>query len=1165
MDMFYSHGMNSQRKRLGPTRRSCIVLCLALFAATLSAQMRTGTIYGKITGAEGNALPGVTVTLRSPQIAPLTTITSKTGAYRFVSISPGPPYRITAELPGFKTATRTGVIVRIGSNSEVNLRMDVGTFEEQITVVARTPIVDTKTMTVGTNIDKEALQSLPTARDPWAVLQLAPAIMVDRENVGGSESGQQSGFISRGDTSMGRISGNPGANNIWAIDGIDITDSAELGLSALYFDFDMFEELQIQTGGAADVSIQTAGTALNMVTRRGGNRMSLGGRFYLTDNFFQADNLTDDLRARGVTNVAKIQQIKDFGFNVGGPILKDKLWWWGAYGVQDIFAYTITGNKDQALHNNYSLKLNGQLLANNRFEALLISGAEERFGWNSSFEKPEGDHLQGKYHWGNPIMKLQDEHVFGNNFHVSLKLSFNDAGSGSRPMTDPEAEYPIVYSQTQGKYVPYETGLRASWGSSGVSRPRRNYQIQGTYFKDTFLGASHEVKFGVEYTDKAQRTEPDKTGNTQGFDITREYNSLALDADADGTRTMAEMAGWQRLDMYRRSAGNSFVKGWAAYIQDTIVKGNFTLSFGLRFDKQWPGSGDYTRDAILPGTKAWDTVFTEKASETLDPILPDVPVQPFKGYAQVVNGEDRHYQWNTFSPRLGLTWDVRGDGKTVAKLSLSQYGDIMGVGLYVPTPYGTGGGMRYWWNDMNADRKVQRDEMYWSYSDRYPAADPANPGLPYRYVPYQVFNSNGTLTDEAYAMLQDRPSFYDSDPYYAGMIYGFSWYSIIDIDGWGAPIYFLNRAAQSSSRTLEVLLTVEREILPGFLASINFTYRKFDRDEIVLTYYPAEHADEYPEMWEEGETPADIIVDPETVRANGWYVQAGTIPGTYYAGGIFTQDPVTGDWSWAIDPAYAEGDPRRGAQYSSGDAAGRPYYLPGPGWPTTSTRYSLVRTSDNSFNYYGVDLVLNKRLSHKWMMNASFTWQAQRTHWGTDFFDPTNRWCNDGKPYGDWGDGSSGKVGVLMYTRWMAKISGLYQLPWGFNISGTLNAREGWKIPNYFTLDLYEAPNYAAGHAVTISKQNNTADSLPAFCNITLRLEKRINIGQGRFYLMADAFNLLNSNMPIRSYSKNDGTAYYRAYNGVSQQYDSSPNTYRGVLNEILNPRIWRFGVRFEF
>ena len=1191
-------------------KKFLVILSVLVFAAALTAQVRTGNIYGKITDSEGNPLPGVSLTLTGPQMAALTTVTGAAGIYRFVSISPGNAYGLAAELSGFKKTSKTGIIVQLGSNVEMNLIMEVGTIEEQVTVVAQTPIVDTKKTTVGQNIDREAMQSLPSARDPWVVMQLAPSIMVDRENVGGNESGQQSGFIGKGDTSAGRISGNQGANNIWSVDGIDITDPSALGGSALYYDFDMFEEMNVTTGGAADVSIQTGGIALNMVTRRGGNKMSLAGRFYLTDQFFQSDNMSPELLAQGVLDTNKIVQVKDFGFNVGGPILKDKLWFWGAYGVQDIFVYTLptrTGigvttpaQPDKSLLNNYNFKINAQLLANNRFEALVTSGAKEKFGRDASPSSPEGNHQTGKYHWGSPIVKLQDEHVFGNNFYLSLKYSFNDAGFGWRPIPDEQVQYPIVTDQTLAKYVPYASGMNASWGSYGVSRPRNNYQLQGTYFNDTFLGASHEIKFGAEYAHKIEARQSDNTASIQGFSITRNYNTLALDANADGTRTTAEMAGWQNVYIARRDGANNIAQQWAAYIQDTMVKGNFTLTLGLRFDKQWSGGGLYTRDAILyrpdpaapylAGEKAWEKVFDPSVSATLDPLLPSVEIQPVKGTAQIVNGTDRPYQWNTFSPRIGLTWDVTGDGKTVAKLALSQYGDVMGVGWYQASPYGTGGNMSFWWNDgngvtANKDGKMQFNEMYWNYSSRQPVANPLVPGLPYRYVPYRVFDDNGVLMTTATNMLADRPSVFDSDAYYAGNVGNYNWFDPTFVDyEFGVTTYFLDRKAQSDSRTREILLTLEREISTDLSVAVNFTYRKFDNSQISLRYYPAEHAVEYPGMWGGtvdpvtheyvGPEPSDIIYDPRTPPAGGWYVQAGTIPDTYHIGGTYTGSVAAG-YTWsenAYDPitnptGYLPGDPRRGQEFSSGDAAGRPYYLPGPNYSTTSTRYNVIRKADNYFTYTGVDLVVNKRLSNKWFMNGSVTWQAQKTYWGTDFFNPTNQWAFDGQAYGDWGGAASGKQAVLMYTRWMAKLSGMYQLPYGFNISGTFNAREGWKVPQYFTLDNFDAPNYAQGHASTIYKQTQIIDSLPMFWNVTLRLEKKINVGQGRMYLMADVFNLFNNNMPIRSFPKNDGRVDVRNAGTpvTSQAYTSTVYNYNGLLNEILNPRIWRFGARFEF
>ncbi len=1102
-------------------KKFLVVLSLLLLAVSVSAQVRTGNIYGKVTDTEGNPLPGVSVSLRGSQMATMTTVTGETGIYRFVSVGPRTDYEISAELTGFKKETRTGIIVTVGSNVEIDLTLEVGTIEEQVTVVAQTPVVDVKKTTVGQNIDKEAMQSLPTARDPWVVMQLAPSIMLDRENVGGNESGQQSAFVAKGDATggMGR---NQGANNIWSVDGIDITDPAALGGSALYYDFDMFEELNVTTGGAADVTIQTGGIALNMVTRRGGNRMSLAGRFYLTDNYFQSDNLTPELIAQGVARTNKIEQIKDFGFNAGGPIIKDKLWWWGAYGVQDIFVYTITGNKDQSLLNNYNIKFNAQILANNRFEALVTSGAKEKLGRNSSLSKPEGDHQRGMYHWGSPIVKLQDEHVFGNNLYLSLKYSFNDAGFGWVPMTDEGVIYPIVYDQTAQKYVAYRSGLGTSWGSYGVGRPRNNFQLNASYFNDTFLNMSHEIKIGAEYSHKEQTYH---TGNLQGFDINRNYTSLQLDVNADGTRTGAEMSGWQRVALYRSNEGADIADQYAGYLQDTITKGNFTVLLGLRFDYQAPGAGAYTRSAVYPGETAWDTVFDSSTSSTLAGILPGSEVDAVKGEDQIVNGNPHAYSWSTWSPRIGVTWDIQGNGKTVAKLAVSQYGDVMGVGWWNAAPQGTGGGLRYWWQDANADTKMQLTEMYWMYSTLNPVADPANPGLPYRYVPYQVFNADGTLTTAASNMLAGG---YSSDAYYAGQYYSFDYYNPNNIVYGVQNDYFLNRSDQASTRTREVMMTLERELSTDLSIMLIGTYRRYDKFDYGMTYYPTEHSEDYPSYT------GPEVIDPRDPPAGGWYVEAGTIPDTIDIGGT---------------------------TYSSGDAAGKPYYLPGPNWPTTSTNYVLYRKSDAYKTYMGVDLVLNKRLSDKWFANASVTLQDNRTYWGSDYFDATNKWAFDGQGYGDWGGGASGKLSVLMYTRWMAKVSALYQLPLGFDVSGTFNIREGWKIPHYYWIEDDDAPNYAAGSWVNIYTQEYLKDSLPTFWNVTLRLEKKINIGTGKLYLMADCFNLFNSAIVNRAYDAYYGDAYFAG----GEQYDSWTYVYNRRLNEILNPRIFRFGARFEF
>jgi len=243
----------------------------------MKAQLPTGSISGKVIDEEGNPLPGVTLTLDSELIREVTSITSLRGIYRFVGLPPGKDYALTAKLGGFRTESLANILVRIDSSTELNITMILGAIEEEVTVTARSPIVQIKTTKVSHNVDRQLLQSLPSARDPWVIAQMAPGVVMDRENVGGSESGQQSDMIVRGQT---------GGQTTYNIDGMNITDPDAIGASPGYFDFDSFEEIDFTLGGA-DVTQQQAGINLNIVTRRAGNRVSVGGRVFWTESGFQ--------------------------------------------------------------------------------------------------------------------------------------------------------------------------------------------------------------------------------------------------------------------------------------------------------------------------------------------------------------------------------------------------------------------------------------------------------------------------------------------------------------------------------------------------------------------------------------------------------------------------------------------------------------------------------------------------------------------------------------------------------------------------------------------------------------------------------------------------------------------------------------------------------------
>ncbi|HEY2907337.1 MAG TPA: carboxypeptidase-like regulatory domain-containing protein, partial [Vicinamibacterales bacterium] len=304
-----------------------LVVCLAV-TPLLLAQLQTGNVFGKVQAKDGSVLPGVSVTL-SGVGAPQTFVTDGAGNFHFPNLTPG-SYNLKAELAGFGSATRAGVSVNIGRNADVTLTLNPSA-SESITVTAEAPLLDVRKAGTGADVTKVELEKVPTGRDPWVILQQTPGVLIDRINVGGNESGQQSNYVGKGSTSD---------QSTWNVDGVNITDVGALGSSPSYYDFDSFEELQITTGGV-DPRIQTPGVQLNMVTKRGTNDFKGSARTYYSSKGLQATPSIPS-EATYLSSVNQIDKINEEGAELGGPIIKDKLWFWGAYADQKINLLTST-------------------------------------------------------------------------------------------------------------------------------------------------------------------------------------------------------------------------------------------------------------------------------------------------------------------------------------------------------------------------------------------------------------------------------------------------------------------------------------------------------------------------------------------------------------------------------------------------------------------------------------------------------------------------------------------------------------------------------------------------------------------------------------------------------------------------------------------------------
>ena len=383
------------------------------------------------------------------------------------------------------------------------------------------------------------------------MLERTPAITMDRVNVGGNQSGQQSGYISRG-TGTG--------NNKWYIDGVDITDMSATGASPIYYDFDMLQEMQVTTGGP-DASMQTGGVGINLVTRSGTNAFKGSGRLYNTNDQFEADNVTDELRAQGAGSGNPIQNINDFGFEMGGPIAKDKLWFWGSYGRQDIKvgvvnfflktpectpppAATDTDAlrgclaTDQTILNNYNVKLTYAPITNNKFSFQNTWAEKVRNARDASDLRPletayrqkAVDSTFGTFGWEtgpSPLWKAGDQHIFsdrllldvvwahlGNNF----TLTFQEPG---------QRDIQRMFDTTSGKFA-------RSYDESIFLRPTNSVDITTSYFLPGALGGDHSFRVGYRYRTAFGQTISHTGGNAEA----RYQNGLP---DAGGTAFRARL------------------------------------------------------------------------------------------------------------------------------------------------------------------------------------------------------------------------------------------------------------------------------------------------------------------------------------------------------------------------------------------------------------------------------------------------------------------------------------------------------------------------------------------------------------------------------------------------------------------------------------------------
>jgi len=593
------------------TRAAWFAVAVFVFglASTASAQVFTGRVDVTVEDSTGGRLPGVSVDLGGP--ATQTQVTDAQGQAHFLNLPVG-TYTVKASLSGFNAFTNNQVVVGTGSATPLMIRMGVAGTAETVNVTAATPIIDVKRETTTTNVTLEELQNIPSARDPWVVMQTVPTIYVDRVNVGGSESGQQSVYIGKGSVTT---------DNTWSIDGVPITDMGATGSTPTYYDFDMFQEMSITTGGA-NAQNPTPGVQLNLVLKKGSNTPHGNARYFFENENLQGNNMDPTLaRTIGGSSDAcknsnftkhcgnRTDSYKDYGFDLGGPILKDKLWAWGTIGKTNPRILTLIGTPDETILKNYAFKADGQASADLRGNFTFFEGNKVKHGRGASpTHPPETTWDQEgptKYYKG------EGNFVVGQNLFAAARYAFVDGGFSLTPQGGLDKSfYKDDANVWHGSYYFYKT-----------TRPQHYVGGDASYFV-----GKNEVKFGFSW----RKTPVDSISQVTGNKIITIWNGYP------------NMLAYAQQD-FAQNTDARYVQG---FVTDTISLDRLTLIGGVRFDRQ-TSSYRQTSAAAVPGFS----------------LLPAVTAPA------VANA----YTFNSVTPRVGVTYALDDSRKTVARASYAMF------------------------------------------------------------------------------------------------------------------------------------------------------------------------------------------------------------------------------------------------------------------------------------------------------------------------------------------------------------------------------------------------------------------------------------------------------------------------------------------------------------
>jgi hypothetical protein len=625
---------------------------IALVAAALASLVLVPTvahaqsaIAGVVKDTSGAVLPGVTVEAASDVLIEKTrsVVTDGAGQYKIIDLRPG-VYSVTFSLPGFATVKRDGVELPANFTSTINADLKVGSLEETVVVSGLSPVVDVQTTVHTQVLNRDTLDALPTGRTIQGLGQLVVGVALSIPDVGGTRAMQQTYMSTHGLTS---------ANNTVLVDGMMVNGLQSDGSVQSYFNDAMSQEVSYQTSGiGADTS--AGGVRLNMIPREGGNKFS--GAFFTSyrPGEWQSDNFSQDLKDRGLPNASLIQRIYDLNFSQGGPIKKDKLWFFTsarAWSVNAPIAGTFVtdgsgpavaaclqaaktsnpcaqGIDDQRIR-SILLRMTYQVSPRNKFAAYfdeidkfrghaMLAGDDYNTAsvvWNSPA------YHTGSAKWTSTVSnRLLIEGGYSNNTEDYT----NETQPGVNKLRGSAAWYAGAARRDNGLGA---TSVEPLISSLNTTSPLR-YNLQAS---TSYVTGSHNMKIGWQRTFGHFGHTYD--GNA---DLDQIYNSTATGIPF----TQPIQVAVYNTPVVSRE---ELLYDQGIYGQDQWTIKRLTINAGLRYE--WV-------DARVPAQAS-----------------PAGRFVPARSYAETPNVPKQHDP----APRFGLAYDVFGNGKTALKYSLNRY------------------------------------------------------------------------------------------------------------------------------------------------------------------------------------------------------------------------------------------------------------------------------------------------------------------------------------------------------------------------------------------------------------------------------------------------------------------------------------------------------------